>query len=40
MKAIWGNRLTTVLPRQGSYALDPLAIATYPPAYIRRSSPA
>jgi len=34
MKAIWGNRLTTVFPRQGRYALDPLAIATYPPADI------
>ena len=31
MKRIWGNRLTTVWPRQGQYALDPQAIATYPP---------
>jgi hypothetical protein len=31
MKRIWGNRLTTVWPRQGHYALDPQAIATYPP---------
>ena len=30
MKRIWGNRLTTVWPRQGQYALDPQAIATYP----------
>jgi len=32
MKKIWGNRLTTVWPRQGHYALDPQTIATYPPA--------
>jgi FMN phosphatase YigB (HAD superfamily) len=32
MKRIWGNRLTTVWPRQGHYALDSKAIATYPPA--------
>jgi len=32
MKRIWGNRLTTVWPRQGHYALDPKTIATYPPA--------
>ena len=31
MKNIWGDRLTTVWPRQGQYALDPKAIATYPP---------
>jgi FMN phosphatase YigB (HAD superfamily) len=31
MKRIWGDRLTTVWPRQGKYALDPQAIATYPP---------
>ena len=30
MKRIWGNRLTTVWPRQGQYALDPQAIVTYP----------
>lgn len=34
MKKIWGDRLTTVFPRQGHYALDPKAIATYPPADI------
>jgi hypothetical protein len=34
MKAIWGNRLTTVFPRQGRYALDPVNVATYPPADI------
>ena len=32
MKKIWGERLTTVWPRQGHYALDPQAIAAYPPA--------
>jgi FMN phosphatase YigB (HAD superfamily) len=34
MKKVWGDRLTTVFPRQGHYALDPKAIATYPPADI------
>jgi len=32
MKKVWGNRLTTVFPRQGHYALDPTNIATYPAA--------
>ncbi len=32
MKKIWGSRLTTIFPRQGHYALDPRAIASYPPA--------
>jgi FMN phosphatase YigB (HAD superfamily) len=31
MKRIWGNRLTTVWPRRGQYALDPQVIAAYPP---------
>jgi hypothetical protein len=34
MKRIWGNRLTTVWPRQGHYAIDPQAIASYPSADI------
>jgi len=34
MKEIWGERLTTVWPRQGHYALDPRGIAAYPPADI------
>jgi FMN phosphatase YigB (HAD superfamily) len=34
MKDIWGNRLTTVFPRQGHYALDPRNIAAYPLADI------
>ena len=32
MKKIWGDRLTAVWPRQGHYALDPQALAMYPPA--------
>lgn len=34
MKNIMGNRLTTVFPRQGHYALDARNVATYPPADI------
>jgi hypothetical protein len=34
MKKVWGDRLTTVFPRQGHYALDPGNIAAYPPADI------
>ena len=33
-KRIWKNRLTTVFPRQGHYALDAANIAAYPPADI------
>jgi FMN phosphatase YigB (HAD superfamily) len=33
MKAIWGNRVTTVFPRQGHYAADP-AVAGYPTADV------
>ncbi|MGV8891673.1 MAG: HAD family hydrolase [Burkholderiaceae bacterium] len=32
MKKIWGERLTTVFPRQGHYALDPGNVALYTPA--------
>jgi FMN phosphatase YigB (HAD superfamily) len=32
MKAIWGDRLTTVFVRQGHYAHDPRILATAPPA--------
>jgi len=32
MKQIWGDRLTTIFPRQGHYALDPQNIAAYPAA--------
>jgi FMN phosphatase YigB (HAD superfamily) len=34
MKKIQRDRLTTVFPRQGHYALDPKNIAAYPPADI------
>ena len=30
VKAVWGMRVTTVFPRQGHYARDPL-VATHPP---------
>jgi hypothetical protein len=29
MKKVWGERLTTVWPRQGHYALDPKTLAAY-----------
>jgi len=32
VKKIWGERVTTVFPKQGHYALDPKALAEYPPA--------
>src|SRR5205823_2031453 len=31
VKAAWGPRVTTVFPRQGSYANDPALVAAYPP---------
>ena len=34
MKKSMGNRLTTVFPRQGHYALDPANAAAYPPADV------
>ena len=34
MKSDLGERLTTVFPRQGHYALDPANIASYPAADI------
>jgi hypothetical protein len=34
VKQVWGGRVTTVFPRQGYYARDPKALATYPPADI------
>src|SRR5262245_25104475 len=34
MKNVWGDRLTTVFPRQGHYALDPAIGAAYPAAAI------
>ncbi|MGN6719244.1 MAG: HAD family hydrolase [Candidatus Binatia bacterium] len=32
VKKIWGDRVTTIFPRQGQYAHDSKAIARYPPA--------
>jgi FMN phosphatase YigB (HAD superfamily) len=32
IKGIWGDRVTTVFPRQGHYARDPGILAAYPPA--------
>jgi hypothetical protein len=32
VKRIWGNRVTTVFPRQGHYAHDPEILAKFPPA--------
>lgn len=34
MKKVWKDRLMTIFPRQGHYALDPRNIAAYPPADI------
>jgi FMN phosphatase YigB (HAD superfamily) len=34
MKEVWGQRLTTVFPRQGHYAHDPREIAAWPPADV------
>ena len=34
VKNIWGERVTTVFPRQGHYALDENEVAKYPPADI------
>jgi hypothetical protein len=34
VKRMWGDRVTTVFPRQGHYAHDPEILATYPPADI------
>jgi FMN phosphatase YigB (HAD superfamily) len=31
VKAVWGDRVTTVWPRQGHYALDAADVARYPP---------
>lgn len=34
VKAIWRERVTTVFPRQGHYAVDTAALADYPPADV------
>lgn len=32
IKGVWGDRVTTVFPRQGHYARDPDILSRYPPA--------
>jgi FMN phosphatase YigB (HAD superfamily) len=32
VKKIWGDRVTTVFPRQGHYALDEKVVSSFPPA--------
>ena len=34
VKRFWGNRVTTVFPRQGSYAHDPKMTGAFPPADV------
>jgi hypothetical protein len=34
VKRVWGDRVTTVFPRQGHYAMDPQIINAYPPADV------
>lgn len=34
MKQVWGDRLTTIFPRQGHYAHDPKIVGAYPPADV------
>jgi hypothetical protein len=34
VKQIWSQRVTTVFPRQGHYALDPQILAAYPAADV------
>jgi FMN phosphatase YigB (HAD superfamily) len=34
VKKIWGDRVTTVFPKQGHYALDPEILAECPPADV------
>jgi FMN phosphatase YigB (HAD superfamily) len=34
IKQVWGDRVTTVFPRQGHYAHDPQTTAKYPPADV------
>jgi hypothetical protein len=34
VKQAWGERVTTIFPRQGHYAVDPQIVAQYPPADI------
>ena len=34
MRSVWGDRLVTVFPRQGHYALDPAIVGRYAPADV------
>jgi FMN phosphatase YigB (HAD superfamily) len=34
VKQLWGERVTTVFPRQGAYAHDPTVIGAFPPADV------
>jgi hypothetical protein len=34
VKKVWGDRVTTVFPRQGAYAHDSKVIAALPPADV------
>ena len=34
VKRFWGDRVTTVFPRQGSYARDPKMVGALPPADV------
>ncbi|HEY3769780.1 MAG TPA: HAD family hydrolase [Candidatus Angelobacter sp.] len=34
VKKVWGDRVTTVFPKQGHYALDPKIVNAYPPSDI------
>lgn len=34
VKKVWGDRVTTVFPKQGHYANDPEVLAAYPPADV------
>ncbi len=34
IKRVWGERVTTIFPRQGHYAHDPKILAEYPPAGV------
>jgi len=33
-KKIWGDRVTTIFPKQGHYALDPAVLTQFPPADV------
>jgi len=35
VKKIWGDRVTTVFPRQGHYATDPKTLSAYPPGDLQ-----